>query len=52
MLQWRPWVRSTGPKTPKGKETSAQNAYRGGVRPMLRAVAASLKEQRQSLESL
>jgi hypothetical protein len=30
----------------------AQNAYRGGVRPLLRTMAASLKEQRQALQAL
>jgi hypothetical protein len=49
--QWRPWERSTGPKTSNGKTTVARNAYRG-VRPMLRAIAASLKEQRRVLEGL
>ena len=39
-------------RTSNGKEAAARNAYRGGVRPMLRAIAASLKEQRRALDSL
>jgi len=38
---------------PENVETTvARNAYRGGVRPMLRAIAASLKEQRRVVEAL
>jgi len=29
---WKPWTRSTGAKTPKGKAVSAKNAYRGNWR--------------------
>jgi len=29
---WRPWLRSTGPKTPSGKTKSAANAVKHGVR--------------------
>jgi len=47
--QWRPWERSTGPRTAAGKAKSSRNAYRGGVRPMLRELAKLLREQRRAL---
>ncbi len=33
---WRPWEKSTGPRTPSGKARRARNAYKGCVRPVLR----------------
>ena len=47
--RWSPWERSTGPRSDEGKASSARNAWRGGVRPMLRELALALKNQRQSL---
>jgi len=29
--QWRPWEKSTGPKTEAGKRGASQNAYKGGT---------------------
>lgn len=47
--QWRPWERSTGPRTPEGKARSARNSYRGGqrvkCRALIRALNAVLKLQ-------
>jgi hypothetical protein len=34
--RWRPWTKSTGPKTAKGKAIVARNAFNGGKRPELR----------------
>jgi hypothetical protein len=42
--RWRPWERSTGPKTAQGKTRVSRNAYRGGHRAILRALARLLKE--------
>lgn len=47
--RWQPWTRSTGPTTDAGKARSALNAYRGGVRPMLRALSKALREQGREL---
>ncbi len=50
--QWRPWDNSTGPKTLEGKTVSSRNAYRGGVRSMLREISALLREQRDMLKQV
>lgn len=47
--QWKPWARSTGARTPEGKAESSRNAYKGGVRAMLREMAALLREQKARL---
>ena len=36
--QWKPWAKSTGPKSQEGKERVARNASRGGHRQQLRAL--------------
>jgi hypothetical protein len=45
--RWRPWERSTGPKTPDGKRRSAVRGYKGAARPTLRLLAKVLREQRR-----
>ena len=49
---WRPWEQSTGPKTEAGKARVARNAFKGGVRPLLRELGRLLQEQRQALERI
>lgn len=44
---WRPWEKSTGPKTDKGKAVAAMNAYKGGERELLRLVSRFLREQEE-----
>jgi hypothetical protein len=39
---WKPWSRSTGPKTPSGKHASSRNAWKGGHREALRELARLL----------
>ena len=52
ITRWKPWQQSTGPRTAEGKARVARNAYRGGARPTLRALAkelnALMREQRSS----
>jgi len=43
--RWRPWEKSTGPKSAEGKVRSAQNAYKGGWRAQLRELRRMLREQ-------
>jgi hypothetical protein len=40
--RWRPWEKSTGPRTQTGKSRVSQNAYRGGARQSLRASVREL----------
>ena len=37
--RWKPWKRSTGPRTEEVKATSSRNGYKGGERQRLRAPA-------------
>lgn len=48
--EWSPWARSTGPRSPEGKSVAARNAWKGGRREMLRAIARALGIQRDMLE--
>jgi hypothetical protein len=43
--RWKPWQRSTGPRTPEGKARVARNAYRGGARATQRALARARTEE-------
>lgn len=50
--QWKPWVRSTGPRTEEGKALASRNGWKGGRRPLFRAMAAALRGQREWLHDL
>lgn len=43
--RWKPWLRSTGPKTPEGKALVARNAWRGGRRQQLRELSKALNAE-------
>ncbi|PPD02344.1 MAG: hypothetical protein CTY29_13185 [Methylobacter sp.] len=47
--RWKPWERSTGPKTSEGKARVSRNAYRGRKRAVLAEIARVLKQQRREL---
>ena len=51
--RWRPWEKSTGPKTDEGKAKASRNAYKGSewhaVREMSKAMHAMLRAQRKQL---
>jgi hypothetical protein len=49
--QWRPWERSTGPKSEEGKARVSRNAYKGGRRAMLRELARLLRKQAEGCSS-
>jgi hypothetical protein len=40
---WKPWDRSTGPRTAEGKARVSRNAHKGGTRAVLRTLAALLR---------
>ena len=47
---WKPWEKSTGAKTPKGKAKSKMNAYKYGsseARMMLREFNSLLRDKRR-----
>lgn len=50
--RWRPWERSTGPRTEAGKAIVAGNAWKGGTRPMLRELSRVLREQERELRQV
>lgn len=47
MRAWKPWTRSTGPKTPEGKARSSRNAWKGGVRTEIAHWSSFLRELSQ-----
>jgi hypothetical protein len=53
---WRPWEKSTGPRTDVGKDRTRMNGYKGGRRAMLRECSKSLiqalREQRQGQQRI
>ncbi len=42
--RWKPWEKSTGPKSPEGKATVAQNAYKGAWREQMRELHKLLRD--------
>ncbi len=51
---WKPWERSTGPRTDEGKARTSRNGFKGGHRATLRELAKelnqALREQREMLQ--
>lgn len=48
---WKPWEKSTGPKTQEGKEVCKMNAEKHGMRGFKwQFLRQALKEQEESLE--
>ena len=41
---WKPWERSTGPRSPDGKAKASRNAFKGGERPQLRQMMRTFRE--------
>jgi hypothetical protein len=42
--RWKPWEKSTGPKTPEGKSRAARRGCKGAQRKELREYARLLRE--------
>lgn len=51
--RWKPWERSTGPRTAEGKQRTRMNGYKGGQQRKLRQLSRELnnllREQREFL---
>ena len=43
--KWKPWEKSTGPKSVEGKTRVSRNADKGGTRHLLRELRQALREQ-------
>ena len=50
---WRPWEKSTGPRSVEGKARTSRNGFKGGhratLRELARALDEALREQRDAL---
>ncbi|MEK0434486.1 MAG: hypothetical protein RL369_535 [Pseudomonadota bacterium] len=46
--RWKPWEKSTGPKTPEGKARSARRGYKGGTRELIREWSRVLREYHEA----
>jgi hypothetical protein len=46
---WRPWEKSTGPRTCAGKARTARNAFKGGQRAAMREFSRLVNAEVQSL---
>lgn len=42
--RWKPWEKSTGPRTAEGKAKASRNAFKGAWRPRLRAIGREVAE--------
>ena len=50
--RWKPWEKSTGPKTPEGKSRSASRGFKGGTREILREWARILRDHAIELQKI
>ena len=50
--RWRPWERSSGPRTPDGKARAAGNAWKGGHWLMLRALTKQVNAEIRAAREL
>ncbi len=47
--RWKPWEKSTGPRTPQGKASSSMNAWKGGPRAGYEILRALRRREPNSL---
>jgi|GEM_PF-1739347 len=50
--RWKPWERSTGPKTAAGKARVSRNAYKGGTRALTPRVSPNSTNKNESERTL
>src|SRR5687768_13203080 len=46
--KWKPWEKSTGPKSKEGKTRAAMRGFKGGWRKELRELRCILREQEEA----
>ena len=49
---WKPWERSTGPRSAEGKAKVARNPWKGGKYQMLREVVRIVRQQLKQARDL
>ncbi len=47
---WKPWERSTGPKTDEGKVRSAVRGYKGAERQVLRELGQVMRDADEAMK--
>jgi hypothetical protein len=56
IAQQKPWLTTTGPRTPEGKARVSRNAFKGGgwrqARTLAKELSAVLRRQRTALRDL
>jgi len=50
--RWRPWERSTGPRTAEGKARAARRGYKGAERPALRLLGRLLRASDRQTQTM
>lgn len=50
--RWKPWEKSTGPRSAEGKSASARNAWAGGYRALFRELRQQIREQEKARRTL
>ena len=50
--QWRPWAKSTGPRSPEGKDRVSRNAWKGGRRAGLRELSKMVNAEVRAAREL
>lgn len=50
--KWKPREKSTGPKSRLGKSVATRNAWKGGVRPMIRQLSKALREHASAINKV
>ena len=49
--KWKPWEKSTGPRSQERKKHVSRNAHKGATRPLIRALRGVLRQQQVSLQA-
>ena len=48
--EWKPWEKSTGPKTEEGKKRAAFRGYKGSLRKKTRALNKAFRDYKNTLK--